>query len=146
FFKALAKAPADRYGSCREFAAALRDALGIRPYDSGERTVPGGEFEATRIVGSSQPGTATRQPEQPSYPGPGYAGQGAPAAGCGGRGAGPGGGPSGLPVGAGAVGGAEFRAAETQRADGGRQTSPDQTAAHWPQPLPGYGDYGGQAS
>jgi len=150
FFRALAKAPADRYASCREFAAALRDALGIRPYDSGERTSPGAEFEATRIVGSSQPGTAPRLPEQPSYPGPGYAGQGAPAGvsggqGAGGQGAGPGGGPFGPPVGAGAVGG-EFREAETRRADGGRQTSPDQTAAHWQQPLAGYDDYGGQAS
>jgi serine/threonine-protein kinase len=30
---ALAKAPADRYPSCREFAEALRAALGMRPYD-----------------------------------------------------------------------------------------------------------------
>jgi serine/threonine-protein kinase len=151
FFKALAKAPADRYASCREFAAALRDALGIRPYDSGERPMPGAEFEATRIVGSSQPGTAPRPPDQPSYPGPGYAGQEAPTGvaggqGAGGQGAGPGGGPFGPPVGAGAIGGGEIREAETRRADGGRQTAPDQTAAHWQQPLPGYADYGGQAS
>ena len=151
FFKALAKAPADRYPSCREFAAALRDALGIMPYDSGERSVPGAEFEATRIVGSSQPGTATGLPEQPGYPEPEYAGQGAPAAGgggpgAGGQGAGTGGGPFGPPVGVGAVGGGEFGEAETRRADGARQTSPDQTAAHLQQPLAGYGDYGGQAS
>jgi DNA-binding beta-propeller fold protein YncE len=161
FFKALAKGPADRYTSCREFAAALRDALGIRPYDSGERPMPDAEFEATRIVGSSQPGTAIRQPDQPSYPGPGYAGQGAHAAGGGGQGAGgqgaggqgargqgtgPSGGPFGPPVGVGAAGGGEFGEAETRRADGARQTSPDQTAGHWQQPLAGYGDYGGQAS
>jgi DNA-binding beta-propeller fold protein YncE len=146
FFKALAKAPADRYASCREFAAALRDALGIRPYDSGERTVPGAQFEATRVVGSSQPGTATRLPEQPSSPGPGYAGQGAQSGGTGGQGAGPSGGPISPPVGAGAAGAGQFGAAQTRRADGGRQTSPDQTAAHWQQPLAGYGDYAEQAS
>ena len=31
--RALAKAPADRYASCREFAEALRQALGLAPYD-----------------------------------------------------------------------------------------------------------------
>jgi hypothetical protein len=33
--RALAKAPADRYASCREFADALRAALRLRPYNSG---------------------------------------------------------------------------------------------------------------
>jgi serine/threonine protein kinase/DNA-binding beta-propeller fold protein YncE len=38
FFKALAKDPADRYATCREFSEAMREALGIRPRDSGQRT------------------------------------------------------------------------------------------------------------
>jgi hypothetical protein len=33
--KAMSKASADRYASCREFADALRAALGIQPYDAG---------------------------------------------------------------------------------------------------------------
>jgi serine/threonine protein kinase len=40
FARALAKAPADRYRTCREFADALRDAFGIRPYDSGPGATP----------------------------------------------------------------------------------------------------------
>jgi hypothetical protein len=38
--KALAKAPGDRYGSCAQFADALRDALGFQPYSSGPRVMP----------------------------------------------------------------------------------------------------------
>ena len=33
--RALAKAPEDRFGSCGDFADALRDALGVEPYDPG---------------------------------------------------------------------------------------------------------------
>jgi Protein kinase domain len=40
FARALAKAPADRYPSCREFADTLRAALGLQPYDSGPGIVP----------------------------------------------------------------------------------------------------------
>jgi len=36
--RALAKAPADRYPSCREFADAMRAALGLDPYDPGSGT------------------------------------------------------------------------------------------------------------
>ena len=38
--RALAKAPADRYASCREFADALRSALGLEPYNSSSGTDP----------------------------------------------------------------------------------------------------------
>ena len=40
FAKALAKAPADRYGTCREFAEALREAFSLRPYRSGPEMAP----------------------------------------------------------------------------------------------------------
>jgi serine/threonine-protein kinase len=38
--KALAKAPSDRYASCRAFADALRDALDLVPYNSGSGVSP----------------------------------------------------------------------------------------------------------
>jgi serine/threonine protein kinase len=38
--KALAKAPADRYSSCRAFAEALREALGLASYNSGSEVSP----------------------------------------------------------------------------------------------------------
>lgn len=40
FARALAKAPEDRYPSCREFADALRAAFGLQPYDSGPGIAP----------------------------------------------------------------------------------------------------------
>jgi DNA-binding beta-propeller fold protein YncE len=73
FAKALAKAPADRYGTCREFSEALREAFGIRPYDSGRTDLPSGEHPATQVVG---PGI--RGPEGGAAGGgAGLAGQGA---------------------------------------------------------------------
>jgi hypothetical protein len=39
--RAMAKAPDRRYGSCREFADALRDALGVAPYTSAGIAAPG---------------------------------------------------------------------------------------------------------
>ncbi len=52
FARALAKAPAARYPSCTEFADALREAFGIRPYDSGHGPVPG-PHPATQVIGPS---------------------------------------------------------------------------------------------
>src|SRR5262249_36170844 len=77
FIKALAKAPADRYGSCREFAEALRVAFGLRPYDSGPGGVPSGGHPATRIVRSSDPAAAA-----PDSGGGGSAGTAAAGAGA----------------------------------------------------------------
>jgi len=55
FAKALAKDPADRYATCREFSEAMREALGIRPYDSGQRTAV-----RTRPPRGTPPADATR--------------------------------------------------------------------------------------
>jgi Protein kinase domain len=52
--KALAKTPGERYGSCRDFADALRTALGLQPYDTG----PG-------------PARPDRLPTQTAWPGAG---------------------------------------------------------------------------
>jgi predicted ATPase/class 3 adenylate cyclase len=40
--RALAKAPADRYAGCGEFAEALREAFGLPAYDNGPGSVPAG--------------------------------------------------------------------------------------------------------
>ena len=68
FARALAKAPGDRWARCQEFATALRAALGVTSYDSGERAIPvstaptGGP--PTLIVAQEQagsdPGPATK--------------------------------------------------------------------------------------
>jgi serine/threonine protein kinase len=57
FSRALAKAPAYRYASCREFADALGRALGMVPYSPGPGNGPGngpGVHPATRVSGPPQ--------------------------------------------------------------------------------------------
>jgi serine/threonine protein kinase/WD40 repeat protein len=66
---AMAKVPEKRYGSCREFADALRDALGVAPYTPGI-VAPGhppAQTGASRH-GFTAPATARRRPD-PSGPG-----------------------------------------------------------------------------
>jgi serine/threonine-protein kinase len=70
FARALAKAPADRYGSCREFADALRHALGLTPYDSGPSRVYAAEHPPTEAMRAA---AETAAPAKPGGvpPGPG---------------------------------------------------------------------------
>jgi len=74
---ALAKAPENRYGSCGEFADALREALGIEPYDPSGRARPPGRTVSTRTLpaGSAVPAG----PAGPAVPA-GPAGPAGPAA------------------------------------------------------------------
>jgi serine/threonine-protein kinase len=55
--RALAKAPEDRYASCREFAKALRAALGLAPYNSESQVSPQASHARTVIL-SAGAGTA----------------------------------------------------------------------------------------
>jgi serine/threonine protein kinase len=55
--QAMAKAPKDRYDSCGAFADALREALGLDPYDPSR---PGRLTDQTRIVTPVNPVTASR--------------------------------------------------------------------------------------
>jgi DNA-binding beta-propeller fold protein YncE len=115
FATALAKAPADRYPSCTDFAEALREAFGIRPYDSSPGSVPSGPHPATRLVSSSGPEDA------------GAVGAGTvAAAAAGGR---PGH-PGTEAVDPGAVDPGGPRTVLAGR-DDRRDTSPDLTAEHW---------------
>ncbi len=64
--RGMARAPAERFGNCGEFAAALREVLGLRSPDSGPRSVPPGSRPPTEIAmpvvppaaPSSDPGAA----------------------------------------------------------------------------------------
>jgi len=59
FAKALAKPAGERYQSCTEFAEALREALGIRPYDTGPGSIPGLPHPRTQVVGAVTGAEAT---------------------------------------------------------------------------------------
>ena len=56
--RALAKNPADRYGSCGAFAGSLRAALGLEPYDSSSGPWPA--TGQTRLVTPAGPGPDSR--------------------------------------------------------------------------------------
>ena len=76
FARALAKAPADRYRSCREFADALRGAFGLAPYDSGPRGQHGRRSPRPRpsrtlSVPPAAFGHPARPGPAPAPPGPG---------------------------------------------------------------------------
>jgi len=68
FARALAKAPADRYVTCRDFSEAMRAALGIRSYDSGEGTVPPASGPPTQLaawqLAEGPPTRATSEPTE----------------------------------------------------------------------------------
>ena len=50
FATALAKAPQNRYATCRGFADALREALGLTPYHLGSEATPAAGHPPTRIA------------------------------------------------------------------------------------------------
>ncbi len=141
FARGLAKAPADRFRSCTEFAEALREASGIRPYDSGPGAIPGPFHPATQVVGgvSGPPGGAALAGSGPGGSGPG--GDATQLTGAG-AGAGPGG-PGGQPSGGQPPGGQGQGGPPTQYARG-QDTSPDLTSSHLqPGPYQGGGYQGG---
>lgn len=85
--RALAKSPADRYATCREFTDALREALGLASYDSGHSAVPPRRTptEVVATIGGSgvprslpPPAEYARYPAPPAYAGPTPPGSPAP--------------------------------------------------------------------
>ena len=94
--KALAKAQADRYQTCWEFADALRDALGVPPYHLGSASDPGLP-RAGSSPSMEAPHGARPSPASAVSPPPAPAGAPAPAGGA--NAAGPGAGPEGPPPG-----------------------------------------------
>ena len=57
--RALAKAPEDRYGSCGAFADALREALGVEPYDSSGPVRPPAQAYVVAPAGPGRERTVT---------------------------------------------------------------------------------------
>jgi serine/threonine-protein kinase len=58
FARALAKARTDRYANCREFAGALRTAIGLARWDSGPGVVPVAAHPATQLARQAAPAVA----------------------------------------------------------------------------------------
>jgi serine/threonine protein kinase len=56
--RALAKAPEDRYPSCRDFAEALRAAFGLQSYDSGPRPVLAADHPQTQVADPARGGSS----------------------------------------------------------------------------------------
>jgi serine/threonine protein kinase len=82
FARALAKAPADRYATCREFADALHAAFGLAPYDSGPGIIPAPGHPGTQIAASAAADAAdmpTGPVTGPPRPGPGASNEAQPA-------------------------------------------------------------------
>ena len=70
FARALAKAPGDRYATCRDFSRAMRDALGVRPYDSGESVNPAAAVQPAPSRPQPQGSGPARGPATTVAPGP----------------------------------------------------------------------------
>jgi len=60
--RGLAKAPEDRYGSCGAFADALREALGVEPYDSSGPVRPSAQASVVAPAGPAGQRTVTAVP------------------------------------------------------------------------------------
>jgi YVTN family beta-propeller protein len=68
--RALAKAPSDRFAVCRDFAEALRAALGLAPYDAGSADGPSERTPTQVAVPPAGPGAGgPRVPRTGSTPG-----------------------------------------------------------------------------
>ena len=67
FARAMAKAPGDRFPSCREFADALRTSLSVSPYVSAPGLPPPAGHAATQYAGPAAP-AATQMPAFASAP------------------------------------------------------------------------------
>jgi serine/threonine protein kinase/Tol biopolymer transport system component len=74
FARALARAPADRFGSCREFSNAFRAALGIGHDDDAPGSVPDSDRPVTQVAAFRPVGAAVgrTQTEMPGYGSAGY--------------------------------------------------------------------------
>jgi Protein kinase domain/WD domain, G-beta repeat len=70
--RALEKAPQDRYASCRQFADALRDALGLAPYYLGSGATPATGGTGNGSVRSAAPDTANGPAPTASMADPAY--------------------------------------------------------------------------